>query len=390
MVEAKLNQIAEELLVYNFDSEKNMSLTNGLPGISLFLFLYAYYKQDERYQEKASKLLLQSVEIVMQGNAQPTFASGLAGLGWLIEFLIQKEYIENEEILSPLDDQLYQIMLRDFKMNNWDFFHGGLGIAFYFLKKHKKGKSLIYLKDAIQALQELREKDTNGIKWKSLNLLNGQQSYDYGLAHGMPSIISFLSKCCQKDVEYTTCKSLMNDAIEHLLSQKKRSQEWPNLYPCYIKNGKTKTFSRLAWCYGDLGICTSLINANKVIGKLDTEINEIIQSLIQRTKLETNKVEDAGFCHGSAGILHLFQYIQKNVSDKISLQQSIDYWQQVCLQFATIEEGIAGFQFYKQGDANEKKLQNVLGILDGVAGVGLSFLSYQNQDFDWDECFLLS
>ena len=95
-----------------------------------------------------------------------------------------------------------------------------------------------------------------------------------------------------------------------------------------IESSESLSKSRLAWCYGDLGIATTLYQAGITFDRQDwvTKSLEIFRfAAVWRRDLEGNMVNDACLCHGSSGIGHIFYRMWYNT--KISeFKEAADYW----------------------------------------------------------------
>ena len=90
----KINDIAKILQDFNIDN--NISLLGGYAGIALFYNYYGKYSKKEDYAEKSFTIISNIFDKISSGELYPTFAGGLAGIGWLIEFLEQNDFIESD------------------------------------------------------------------------------------------------------------------------------------------------------------------------------------------------------------------------------------------------------------------------------------------------------
>lgn len=128
-ITSHLKQIADTLLLRgNFC--QNVSLFYGKTGMCLFLFLYARRTGNPWYEEFAGELL-EDVCSHLSSSLPVSFADGLCGIGWSIEFLKQKGFIEGDtdEILSEIDAK---VMERDLRRVSDSSFESGIGgIAAY-------------------------------------------------------------------------------------------------------------------------------------------------------------------------------------------------------------------------------------------------------------------
>jgi hypothetical protein len=106
----------------------------------------------------------------------------------------------------------------------------------------------------------------------------------------------------------------------------------------------------------------------------------------KRRNLQENYVMDAGLCHGTAGIGHIFYRMWRNTR-MLEFKNAADYWMNETLKMAKFEDGLTGYKTWhgKSGWINS------YGLLEGIAGIGLALLTYYYEiEPTWDECLLLS
>ena len=73
----------------------------------------------------------------------------------------------------------------------------------------------------------------------------------------------------------------------------------------------------------------------------------ILHHTTNRRDLQINSIRDAGFCHGSAGVAHIYW----NLYLKTGLQEFLyanDYWLQITMQMAKYDDGLAGFKAWRR------------------------------------------
>ena len=148
--------------------------------------------------------------------------------------------------------------------------------------------------------------------------------------------------------------------------------------------------SRLAWCYGDLGIASAFWQTGKNNNNTEwkQEAIDILLHTAQRLNTKENLIMDAGICHGAAGVAHIFNRFYKETGIK-EFDEARWYWLDQTLQMAKPGTGLAGYQVWN----HKAGWQNEYGLLEGIAGIGLAlagFLTEDVQDLDWDQCLLLS
>ncbi|QES91044.1 glycoside hydrolase family protein [Rhizosphaericola mali] len=111
-------------------------MLDGLTGIAIIFFLLAKYRNDKIAEEKGVFLL----EWVSENGANANdlnFGTGLTGIGWAIEWLVQNGLMTDtntDEILDPIDSLLYNIVSYS-KDENFSLLTGTLGKIEYFRRR---------------------------------------------------------------------------------------------------------------------------------------------------------------------------------------------------------------------------------------------------------------
>ena len=125
----QLKQIADHYLLRGLFCQE-VGLWEGKTGMSLFFFLLSRHTGNRWYEEFAGELL-DDVCGSLSLHSPVTFADGLCGIGWAIEFLKKEGFIEGntDEILEEVDRK---VMERDVRRITDASLETGLaGIAAY-------------------------------------------------------------------------------------------------------------------------------------------------------------------------------------------------------------------------------------------------------------------
>lgn len=390
-INSKIEEIKTELLNKKLNKRNDLSLMGGYIGELLFYYSYCKHneKTDYKIEERVVYILNKIITSINRGYLYPTYSDGLAGIRWGIHFLNEHGFIEIEEddSFDKIDEYLYKEMINFISVGNFDYLHGAMGIAIYFLGEVKKNKKYDeYVKDFIKQLLSKSVILNNGIAWRNYSPKNNGDEFNLGLSHGIPSIINFLSKCTTEEVLIKETSSYLNGAVKFIMESKLK-QKSVSIFSNFNSDIKP---SRLAWCYGDLGIASSIWQAGIALynEKWKEDAIQIMLHNTCRRDLETNGVHDAGLCHGTAGIAHIFNRFYKETKLK-EFDDARWYWLEQTLNFATHDKGLAGFKNWQ----GKEGWQNDYGLLEGVAGIGLmllGFLSNDIEDLDWDRVLLLS
>lgn len=400
LLEKNLKKI-NEIIKIKYKNENQIGVLSGLSGISLFQFYYSKYLGVDTHADMGMKILENSIAKINKGYNNLTYCNGIAGLGWVLDHLEQENFIDfdSDDLLPELDEHLYSVMISDIKKGNYDFLHGAIGYAFYFLNRYRNTKSEALkekykttLLEFIDLLEELSE-EAGEDKYKWLSVLDrdtGEKGYNLSLSHGMSSVIGILTKLYQYDDFKKPTESMLKGAINYILSFKNKDKNALSLFPSSIpKNNKVIYQSRLAWCYGDLGIGIRFWDASKVLNdkNLGSIAIDIMKHAATRTRVSQSMVQDAGVCHGSYGNAQMFYRIYRETSELV-FKEAMIFWIQDGINKATFKDGYAG---YKQWIALEKDWVPRISLLEGITGIGLTIIGYL-ADFDvtWDECLMIS
>lgn len=320
---------AEELLPVH------PSLFSGLGGLSLLYAEMFNLTQNSKYAKRSIDLVEQSINLLNDKNSELTLVNGVAGVGWLVKYLIKSEVLSgiDEDILSDFDELLIETLKDiDFVENKtYDLLYGLIGKGIYFLEdKRIINKEALHL--ILQRLVQISSKSLNEeITWYDSmgreKLKTETDYFNYGLAHGIPSIIIFLSQLWKRNIEPKECSLLIRSLIDQIQATKLIDKE-----SSYPSNSLKDEASKLSWCYGDIGIAIAFLKASEVLCNKNLEmqaLNILISSA--RRKLDmafirtSGKLVENGFCHGTYGLSYLFNqaYLMTNQKE---LKEASNYW----------------------------------------------------------------
>ncbi len=393
----KLSEIAEVLLKSseNPDQQGNIALMGGKTGVALFFFYYAKYTNEGKYYDIGMTILDSIFDEINKDFVYHTFAGGLAGIGWTVEHLIQADFIEadSDEILGDLDPYLHKMMIADIQNKNYDFLHGAVGNGIYFLNRLSSLEAKNFLIELIDELDKISVKDEDGsIKWWSiLNRDDGTEGFNLSLSHGIASIIAFLGKLYEKGVHKEKVSALLEGAVCYLLKHTLDTSKYLSNFPSWIpKEEQPLSHSRLAWCYGDLGIGIALWQAARSIGDKawEKKATDTLLHSSNRKDVKESMVIDAGLCHGATGIAHLFNRMYHYTGLEVFKDTAL-YWFDHTLKMANHEDGFAGFKAWHTEKYGGWVAET--GLLEGVSGIGLALISLLSDiEPGWDRSLLMS
>ncbi len=385
----------------NYKNNSNIGVLSGISGVALFQFYYSKYIQQEVNADLGAEIVSEIIEKINEGYNFPTFCAGIAGGAWAIQHLKEEEFIDidDDELLSGLDDYLIATMEKITNKNFYDFLHGILGIGFYFLKRYQNTKSdklrteyKNIILNIVQRLSSESQQIDNTVKWESYLITEEKlKGYNLGLSHGISSIVNFLSRLVNYDDFNKEVKNLLQKSVNYILSCQNKGISKTSCFPDWITLANEKSeSSRLGWCYGDLGIGLSLWKAGKALQdiKICEKAIAVLKHTCKRRSLEETRIYDAGLCHGAFGVTHIYNYMYKQTDEKL-FKEAADYWMQQSLDLAVHSDGYAGYMQWKGG--KDEGWHNETNLLEGIAGIGLAIISYLTPfETRWDECLLIS
>jgi len=304
----KLKEISE--IIINFNDYSKYGLLGGSLGEILFLYYYYKLTKNNFFIRKANEKLEKTIsEINNKDNLLFSFGKGLTGFLWMIFHLRKNNFIYfHEENFNSYDNILVDLMKNLILQGEYDYLHKALGICLLYISKNRYYSELFISVNNLNKTK-LNCIEQNKICWEYHLRSANKMVVNLGLSHGLASIITILSKERNLMDSYNLIDELINNSINFLLSTKNSSSN-NSLFPNHVyKNGKPISNkarnSRLAWCYGDLGISVAIWHASQAFGRKDWEEEAIINILLHSAKrrdLKENRVVDAGLCHDTVGI----------------------------------------------------------------------------------------
>ena len=378
---------------------ENIGVLGGRSGVALFQFHCAQYFDEDSYAETGVQIIESCMEQINNGYSFPTYCNGIAGFGWALQHLVDLDFIalDLDELLNPFDDYLSSQMEFEFKKEYYDLLHGALGYGLYFLKRYNgsstseqyKKKYKGFLTRLVQLLEEMAIEDGDGLKWESiLDIEKGNKGFNLSLSHGMSSIIYLLYKMYRSQIEKKRVSDLVKGAMNYMEQFEITNQDGISRYPSWIDPNKDLDYnSRVAWCYGDIGIAKAFEWVGNILRdqRLKNRSRDILLHVAHRKSPESAMVVDAGYCHGSFGNAHIFKQLELSNGEE-KFEEVAEHW------FADGLSKNTGnlHQPYKQWRAREESFEFELNLLEGISGIGLVMLDFPSgQESTWDECLML-
>ena len=391
----QVDVIAEEICKNNSAIQGN-DLLGGNAGIAL-LFCYLSKAYPERNFATLTEQYLEKLSNALENEVlQYSFSGGVAGIGFVFQHLNNisalKEQIDFD--FTELDEFIDRGVDIDFRNSNWDPLHGMVGLGIYFLERNRTTGEKQFLEKIVDCLNKMKVSVNENDVWITAGFEKySNDNYNFGMAHGLPGLLSFLAQVHQRGIKQNKIEEMLNSALPFLL-QYEYSNDPVYCYPSFIDvqpNFEEEHSSRLAWCYGDLCMANALIHCGKALHN-DVWMNKGIEVALKTTQrtFENSACADAPFCHGTAGLVHQYNRFYQFTGDEV-FKNACNKWIEITLkEYYKPGKGAGGY-FFRSYNEKEKifEFKTEYGLLEGSAGIALVYLSLLfNIEPGWDQIFL--
>jgi hypothetical protein len=358
------------------------SLSKGTAGLA---FLFAELERGHPrngHRAQAEQLLREAALAIEQQPLPPGLYSGFSGIAWAIARLGAMG-LSSMEDLEEIDEALWGLVSRRPWRADYDLIVGLVGLGVYALERLPRPMAARTLEQIVARLEELSIQAGPGLSWwtPAAYLEPAQQAlypegyFNLGVAHGVPAVVALLALCARAGVAEQKARALSVGGVRWLLAN--RLPDSPGArFPSCIGPGIPVRPARSAWCYGDPGVVLCLLVAARAMSDLELErtVLELARETVRRPA-EHAGVVDAGICHGTAGLGHLYNRLYQ-VSGEPLFKEAATSWFSRTLELRRPGEGVAGY--CRWGRATEQEEVGWIpegGLLYGTTGVALALLA---------------
>jgi lantibiotic modifying enzyme len=332
-------------------------------GLLVFLCEYSKYVKDEKRREDTEQQIETILNTVFEDIKNSKIASrnittGLAGLGLGLICLQNRGCIKTDipEIFEYIDREVFEFAVDAAKQQDFGYLHGAAGAGYYLLYRDKT-KFLQYLDCLIPEIEQL--------------FSTGQIRIN--MSQGILGIIQFLIFAYRQDkVDKIKIQEIIRKLTGRILSCEQNFEKTGYYFP---ENSDNIQRTGLIWQSGDLITGYVLLNASEILddSNLHDRSMQILRSTTDRLDPVHEYVWDAGFYHGSSGAAYIYYKLYKQTGEAV-FRKSCAYWLSETLYKAVAGKDSAGYMPY---DSSTK--ENRFGLFAGIAGIGLSLLSIENE-----------
>jgi class I lanthipeptide synthase len=373
-------------------------LASGAAGISLF-FAYAHLAFPDRGLDD---LCLQGIQealgAVTAVNLGPSLFSGFTGVGWVLRHLEERIFETDEDPGAEVESALLEGLARYGHLWPAELVSGLAGFGLYFLERLPRQSAREGAEQVVARLAAKSREEGDAIAWftspQGVPVLQREMFpagyYNLGLSHGIPGALGFLAAAHRLGVAAGEARRLATGAVRWLLDHR-LPEGTGSTFPAYAGAGIEPVQTRHAWCYGDPGVAAALLLAARSFGRKDWEREALACARLAAGRREgVTGIEDAGLCHGTAGLAQVFHRLFRATGDE-ALREAALFWLGRTLEMRQPGRGPGGFGAAETDAGGQTIWKPEPGFLTGSAGIGLALLAAITPvEPEWDRLMLLS
>jgi hypothetical protein len=312
-----LDLIEERIVDAALAHPARLSLGSGLAGVMVMAARMAQLQPSRARSARVTRLANVLVESIATCTMRAGLWSGVIGVLYALEYVLrvdprllgaQREAIC--DFVDEMDGVFAGALLQPSRSRDFDLVEGHCGVGVYALVRRNKDAARRLFAAAEQALLAAAERGGGRCAWRGPPGSQAGDEFDLGVAHGTPGVIGMLAHGLRLGLGTTHSKALLEDCLRWLGEQQDPSLPHSRFAAFTGMRGKS---SRLAWCYGDLGVAAALSAAAQACPDpgLEAWWHALARDRIGQPA-ETWLLDEDAMCHGRAGVLHILRRLQAN------------------------------------------------------------------------------
>ncbi len=188
-------------------------------------------------------------------------------------------------------------------------------------------------------------------------------------------MIGLLAAAILRGVAIDEASQLLERSVTWLLAQQNPVAATGAFGYYVAPEQQSHDVARLAWCYGDLGNALVVGQAAAATGNaVWRDAAHQLALRAARRQPATSGVEDAGLCHGTAGLAHLFNRLYQHFGDD-ELRTAAIGWFTRTFALEGRGGGVGGFATWQHRGAAGPAWTDDPGLLEGASGIALALLA---------------
>ena len=385
--------LAETLRPTPAAGRRDASLASGSAGLAVCSSQLAWTRRDPRAADAALTRLEEAVGALAAMPLTSSLYSGFTGVAWAVELVDGLLGGEGEDRNGDIDEALTRLLRRYPEDAPYDLVDGLTGLGVYALARWPRPGAAQCVLGVVEQLARRARPDRDGVSWWTPPSRRGPRrewyrpgGVDLGVAHGIAGVIPFLARVHKLGLARQIVRPLLDGAVSWLLAHMVDAASGPTV-PYFAADGVEPGPARSAWCYGDPGVAVALLLAARDTGEpaWEAAATGLAVRAAARPPGQTGVV-DAGLCHGSAGLAHLFSRMYQMTAEP-ALADAARFWVERTLELCS---AAAPGQRAAPTQAARPAWKGP-GLLEGAAGVALALeAAGTTAEPFWDQMLLVS
>jgi len=363
-------------------------LASGQAGLALFQAYYALAGFEHgcgRHRKMAEGHLEEACGKLPELANNPSLFAGYTGIAWTVDHLQSLGFIEgNEDLNEDVDDALLRFLEGDPRQHLCELIVGLVGYGMYGVGRAHLPKGRAIITRVLELLEASAEWHGAQVTWFTPPELlyalarethpNG--CYNLGLSHGVPGAVGFLAEAAA--LGESRAIPLLEGAVDWLLAQRRLHEDGSSFAYSFYP-GEPRLGTRVAWCYGDLGISAVLLLAARIMDRPHWETAALALARATAARpVETSGAVDGSLCHGWFGNAHIFNRLWQATGED-EFHRAFLAWFEKGLAMVQPGKFMGGYSTYHPYDAQMRLREDPFvaeaGLLEGSAGIGLALMA---------------
>jgi hypothetical protein len=324
----------------------------------------------------------------LTGPSTISLFAGITGLSWLLPHLADGDGVTRA--LARYDAAL----ARHLDVPRWEDRHdliGGLAGVAAMVAERTDPRALQIAERVLFHLETSAIMTDTGATWRTpARFVPADQQHLYpdgrielGVGHGVAGVVGALTQFVAAGIEPVRSRRLLEAAVAWLVDMiggdaSRFEMTWPLDVP---------RLRRIGWCSGHTGVAAVLLRASRALGQpaLEATAVELLRKLAHPTA--SDGTLDAGFCHGAAGMAHVYNAAFQLTGDR-DLHAAAGFWLDEVLRLRTAgpPPGYRYFHLHEEAPS----WRDDATLLSGAVGTGLVLLAAcEAREPEWQRLFLI-
>lgn len=377
-VEVATEKIREIKQVIDANQEQltSFGFSRGFLGVSVFNYLYSIHAGKQQYVDQARETFFQACDMI-EGDPAKSYPQDFAELGTVSQYLVEADVLDLDPnlFLEDIDTVLLRKMRYELSQKHiGGFVNGALGYGLYFLQRasYYRERMEPVINELIGGILACALHTDKGCYWQS-RLKHGTLTTYLSFPHGSAAILLFLAKVVEMGLQPAArLLPIISDAIRYLEIHRVRNEHYQ-----FIDIVESPHKSRLALCYGDMGVGYMLLRVGTVFANKSWLVNglALLRACTVRRQESHTGVQDASVLFGATGLALLFDRVGQ-LTGEDGMHETADFWYAEILRYGHSSDGYAGFRAaYNQG-----YIHTNLAFSEGIIGIGCGLIKGLNPD----------